>query len=185
MNIDSKFIFLVGLFILLFLIYYKNNYINNTKNYNKFKGGAEDVINCTLEEVLKHNLRDNKWIYVNGSIYDVTYIINDDLDSSLPTLFKNVSTTNARTLINLIKYTDLQDLHKIFRSYTYFNDYVNTYNIDEKNTVKVEEFKVEGIDASKDIASQTSEKFTKFKLVFLISITQFKKGVICPAGLTI
>ena len=180
MNIDKRFIIL-GLFILLFIIYY-NKYI--TKNKKKFIGG-EEVINCTLEEVLKHNLQDNKWVYINGAIYDFTYIINDDLDASLPTLFKNIDPTNIRTLITLIKYSNLQDLYKVFKSVESFNNYVNIYNADTNNITKLEVFKTENLDPTQNTNTQINERFNKFKLVFLISIKQFQKGVICPAGLTI
>jgi hypothetical protein len=207
----NKTFFICGLLIIIFILYYLNNNKNkdnidkkNKKNHidnidkndninkkdtinkkDNIQKGGEDFTNCTLEEVLKHNLEDNKWIYINGTIYDITFVINDNLEQSLPTLFKNINPTNVRSVVTLIKYSDLQDLYKIFKSVGDFNNHVNEYNSNEKNTVKAEEFITDNIDSSKDSITQINEKFNKFKLVFLISIKQFEKGVICPAGLTI
>ena len=162
-----------------------NTKTNNTVKKDNIQKGGEEFTNCTLEEVLKHNLEDNKWIYLNGTIYDITFIINNNLDQNLPTLFKNINPVNVKSVMTLIKYSDLQDLHKIFKSITDFNNYVKIYNSKESNTIKAEEFVIGNIDSSKDTTTQINEKFNKFKLVFLISIKQFEKGIICPAGLTI
>jgi len=159
---------------------------NNKLENNKLLKGGEKIINCTLEEVLKHNLTNNKWIYINGNIYDISFVINDDL--ALPTLFKNINPTNIKTLVNLIKHTDIQDLHQIFKSINDFNTYVNEFKTNNpKKTNLVSEFIVI-IDTTKTQPEQLNQKtvkFNKFKVLFLLSISQFKKGVICPAGLTI
>ncbi len=159
---------------------------NNKPQNNKILKGGDTFINCTLEEVLKHNLTNNKWIYINGNIYDISFVINDDL--ALPSLFKNINPTNIKTLVNLIKHTDIQDLHQIFKSITDFNTYVNEFKINNPTkTNLVSEFIV-NIDTTKTELEQTNqknEKFNKFKVLFLLSISQFKKGIICPAGLTI
>ena len=33
-------------------------------------------IKCSLEEITKHNSKSSKWIYNNGTIYDLSAIIN-------------------------------------------------------------------------------------------------------------
>ena len=38
----------------------------------------EKNINCSLEEITKHNSKSSKWIYNNGTIYDLSAIINTD-----------------------------------------------------------------------------------------------------------
>ena len=53
----------------------------------------------------------------------------------------------------------LQDLYKIFKSVGDFNNHVNEYNSNEKNTVKAEEFITDNIDSSKDSITQINEKF--------------------------
>ena len=195
MNIKFKFVLLV-LFIFLLTMCLscskknnkpQNNKLENNKlENNKLLKGGEKIINCTLEEVLKHNLTNNKWIYINGNIYDISFVINDDL--ALPTLFKNINPTNIKTLVNLIKHTDIQDLHQIFKSINDFNTYVNEFKTNNpKKTNLVSEFIVI-IDTTKTQPEQLNQKtlkFNKFKVLFLLSISQFKKGVICPAGLTI
>ena len=89
------------------------------------------------------------------------------------------------TFVNLIKHSDLQDLHKIFKSFQSFNTFVNEYNLDENNTVKVDEFDYETLNSTEDTIQQITKKFADFKLILLISLKQFKVGTICPSGLII
>ena len=125
---------------------------------------------------------------INGVIYDMTFIINDNLQ--LPTLFKNIDNTNITTLVNLIKHSEnFQDLYIIFESIEAFDIYVNTFK--EANPTKVNlvnNFVTNNIDTTKtseEQLNQKKEKFNKFKYLFLLSISQFKVGIICPAGLRI
>jgi hypothetical protein len=187
MNIIHKFIVLFICLLLIFLYYSrKTTNINKTTNKTTFKktlhGGSN--LDCRLSKVIKHNLIDNKWVYINGTIYDVTDIINLDAVAT-PEIFKNINIKNVNTFVNLIKHSDLQDLHKIFKSFQSFNTFVNEYNLDENNTVKVDEFDYETLNSTEDTIQQITNKFADFKLILLISLKQFKVGTICPSGLII
>ena len=111
-------------------------------------------------------------------------IINLDAVAT-PEVFKNINMKNVNTFVNLIKYSDLQDLHKIFKSFQSFNTIVNEYNLDETNTIKVDEFDYETLNSTEDTIQQIIKKFADFKLLLLIFLKQFKVGTICPGGLII
>lgn len=180
MNIIYKFIILF-IFLLIIFLYYSKKNINKT-NVKKFQGGSK--LDCKLSEVMKHNLNDNKWVYINGTIYDITPIINLDAIET-PDVFKNINIKNVNTFINILKYTDLQDLHIIFNSYESFNVFVNEYNLNENNKVKIDEFDYGTLISTQDTIEQITKKFEDFKLLLLISLDIFKVGKICPGGLLI
>ena len=184
MNISHKFIILcIFIFLIILFLNFKNTTIKSeVSTIKKYTGGQK--IDCRLSEIKKHNLIDNKWVYINGIIYDITPIINLDQLAS-PDIFKNISMKNVSTFINLVKYTDLQDLHSILKSHESFNIFVNDYNLNEKNEIKVEEFDYELINSTEDTLTQINKEFSNFKMLLLIALKQFKIGIICPSGLTI
>lgn len=162
-------------------IKHKNSNKNSNNNSNKkIKGG--ETFNCTLDEVQKYNTPNNKLIYLNGVIYDITFIINNKL--ALPTIFKNVKKNNIDTLIYILKNTNIQDLHILFESLDSYNLYISNYNKEHENSnLKEFEFGVLNEEINKE--DQINDKFNNFKLIFLVSINQFKKGTICPGGIMI
>ena len=174
---------LIILFIFLLIVFlYYSKKTKKKSIVKKIQGGFKS--NCRLSEVIKHNLNDNKWVYINGTIYDVTSIINLDA-LSIPDVFKNINMKNVNTFVNLLKYTDLQDLHKIFKSYESFNTYVNEYNLNENNKVKLDTFDYETLISTEDTIKQITNKFSNFKLLLFIALEQFNVGTICPGGLRI
>lgn len=189
MNISYKFIILLIFIFLILVIFYLN--ISKSKSFNcsqnkylNIQTGGQNT-DCNLSEVIKHNTNESKWIYINGVIYDITSIVQLD-NVVTPDIFKNISMTNVNTLVNLIKYTDLQDLHIILKSYDSFNNFVNEYKSKNENSeIQLEEFDYDVLDSEKDRIEQINKKFSNFKLLLLISLKQFKIGLICPSGLTI
>lgn len=187
MNITLKFVILLIFIFLILVIFYLNISKSFNCSQNKYlniqKGGQNN--DCNLSEIIKHNTNENKWIYINGVIYDITSIIQLD-NVVTPDIFKNISMTNVNTLINLLKYTDLQDLHIILKSYDNFNNFVNEYKSENENSeIQLEEFDYGVLDSDKDRIEQINKNFSNFKLLLLISLKQFKIGLICPSGLTI
>ena len=187
MNIDCKFIIL-GILFVLFLLYITN--ICKTTNKNSNKGGAIKNNNCTLDDIIKHNIKSSKWVYLNGVIYDLT-IFRERNYFDVDNIFTNFDPTNIHTLANIIRFDDLQDLYIIFKSREDYNNYVektreitlekfnnSEFNIPENTDGFIyNEFKT---------TSETPEAdFNNFKNKFLISINQFKIGIICPLGLNI
>lgn len=190
-NISYKIIILcIFVFLLIISLYIKSLLEKKTIYPNIFKKqyGGQNT-DCQLNEVMKHNTNDNKWVYINGTIYDISPLMafTSITDTNL---FRNISLENVNSFMNLIKSTGLQDLHKILNSYESYNaevdkynDTLNKKNEDEPNSVKPDEFlnKLEFDTSSEDI----NKSFSNFKLLLIISLKQFRIGIICPAGLTI
>ena len=191
MNIDCKFIIL-GILFILFLLYISNisKPTNKTTNKTTNKGGAIKNNNCTLDDIIKHNIKSSKWVYLNGVIYDLT-IFRERNYFDVDNIFTNFDSTNIHTLANIIRFDDLQDLYIIFKSREDYDNYVNTNKSTIDAKFKASEFNItENTDGFiYDIFQTTSAKkddeFNNFKNKFLISINQFKIGIICPVGLNI
>ena len=190
-NISYKIIILcIFVFLLIISLYIKSLLEKKNIYPNIFKKqyGGQNT-DCQLNEVMKHNTNDNKWVYINGTIYDISPLMAFTSISDT-NLFRNISLENVNSFMNLIKSTGLQDLHKILNSYESYNaevdkynDTLNKKNEDEPNSVKSDEFlnKLEFDTTSEDI----NKSFSNFKLLLIISLKQFRIGIICPAGLTI
>ena len=190
-NISYKIVILcIFVFLLIISLYIKSLLEKKTIYPNIFKKqyGGQNT-DCQLNEVMKHNTNDNKWVYINGTIYDISPLMS--FTSITDTnLFRNISLENVNSFMNLIKSTGLQDLHKILNSYESYNaevdkynDTLNKKNADEPGSIKQDEFlnKLEFDASSEDI----NKSFSNFKLLLIISLKQFRIGIICPAGLTI
>ena len=154
---------------------------------NTNENNDEPTINCSLEEINKHNSISSKWIYNNGTIYDLSAIINANY-VNIDNLDRNIKNT-----VNYFKFTEEQDLSKILKSIEDYNSQMTLYMNDEN---KLEIFYVDKLKFSNEIdeeddtnilsiEEQKLNKFNKFKFIFIKNITQFKKGTICPAGLLI
>lgn len=204
------YIYICIVFLLIILIL-----LNTQTKKNKLQGGEEeseidsllenmDNIECTLEQIKRHNTEKDKWIYNNGSIYDLSPIIDTELFTT---------DINIINIIKFFKLSEEQDLSKIFKSIETYNNTMNDFNaknptkpientslpatsampeaVESKNLDnKLETFNFGVLVASQftEDNSENNEKnrlFDKFKFTFIKSITQFSKGIICPAGLKI
>ena len=180
------YIYICIVFLLIILIL-----LNTQTKKNKLQGGEEeseidsllenmDNIECTLEQIKRHNTEKDKWIYNNGSIYDLSPIIDGEI------------VTTDINIINIIKFFKLskkQDLSKIFKSIETYNNTMNDFNAKNPDN-KLETFNFDALVASQftEDNSENNEKnrlFDKFKFTFIKSIAQFSKGIICPSGLKI
>ena len=166
--------------------------LNMSSNKTNMYGGEEetaienddlsiiDNIDCTMEQIEKHNKPDDKWIYNNGKIYNLTLIIGGEIINS---------DVNIDNIINFFKSSEEQDLSKLIGSIEMYNNVMSKYN--EKNPDdKLIFFDFSNLDESKITETNTRIKekerlFNKFKFIFIKSIAQFSKGIICPAGLKI
>tara|TARA_B110001452_G_scaffold267121_1_gene275860 strand:+ start:762 stop:1283 length:522 start_codon:yes stop_codon:yes gene_type:complete len=166
--------------------------LNTTSQKNKIQGGEEESavdsllennnnnIDCTLEQVEKHNIEKDKWIYNNGNIYNLSPLIDTDI---------NNADINIDTIIKFFKLSKKQDLSKIFKSIQSYNDTINEFNTENPDN-QLDTFDFSDLDTSQttETNSNTKQKnflFDKFKFIFIKSITQFSKGIICPSGLKI
>ena len=142
--------------------------------------GTIDNIDCTMEQIEKHNKPNDKWIYNNGQIYNLTLIIEAEIINS---------DVNIDNIIKFFKSSEEQDLSKLLGSIEMYNDVMRKYN--EKNPDdKLIFFDFSNLDESKITETNTRIKekeglFNKFKFIFIKSVAQFSKGIICPAGLKI
>ena len=144
--------------------------------------GTIDNIDCTMEQIEKHNKPNDKWIYNNGQIYDLTPIIEAEIINS---------DTNIENIIKFFKSSEEQDLSKLIGSIEMYNDVMSKYNETVENADdKLIFFDTSNLDESKITETNTRIKekerlFNKFKFIFIKSVAQFSKGIICPAGLKI
>ena len=174
-------------FLLIGLIILCN--LSNVSNKNVIYGGEEetesdlaiiDNIDCTMEQIEKHNSKNDKWIYNNGKIYDLTPIIQAEIINS---------DMNIDNILKYFKSTEEQDLSKIIVSIEMYNNVMEEYN--KKNPdLKLIFFDFSNLDESKINEDNTRLKeqqriFDKFKFVFIKTLEQFSKGIICPSGLKI
>ena len=212
MNKNLKLGLLIGFLLILLFIINNNRYSKKNNKKTNIYGGDdhteseeeeinllqvdgvntnenndEPTINCSLEEINKHNSISSKWIYNNGTIYDLSAIINANY-VNVDNLDRNIKNT-----VNYFKFTEEQDLSKILKSIEDYNSQMTLYMNDEN---KLEIFYIDELKFSNEtdeeddtntlsIEEQKLKKFNKFKFIFIKSITQFKKGTICPAGLLI
>ena len=166
--------------------------LHMTPNKKNMYGGEEetetdinelapiDNVDCTMEQVEKHNKPNDKWIYNNGQIYDLTLIIEAELINS---------DENIDNIINFFKKSEEQDLSKVIGSIQMYDDTMRKYNENNPDD-KLIFFTFRTLDKTKITENNTliQEKerlFNKFKFIFIKSISQFSKGIICPAGLKI
>jgi cytochrome b involved in lipid metabolism len=135
MNKNIKICICITLMLILLIILY------TSPIKKKIYGGEEDEsesenlpvldnIDCTMEQIKKHNTPNDKWVYNNGKIYDLTPIIEADIINS---------DDNIDNTINFLKTSDEQDLSKLFKSIESYNDTIVSYNIKsraKKNNLK-------------------------------------------------
>ena len=97
--------------------------LHMTPNKKNMYGGEEetetdinelapiDNVDCTMEQVEKHNKPNDKWIYNNGQIYDLTLIIEAELiklnnwnlkDNLLSRVYKLNSFMDVMSFSNLV-----------------------------------------------------------------------------------
>jgi len=185
-------IYICIVFLLIILIL-----LNTQTIKNKIHGGEEesesdfssinmdntdntDNTDCTLEQIEKHNTEKDKWIYNNGNIYNLSPIIDAEL------------ITTDINIVNIIKFFKLskkQDLSMIFKSLESYNDKMLEFN-DENPDNTLEIFDFSNLDDTLITEDNSIDKekirlFNKFKFTFIKSVSQFSKGIICPAGLKI
>ena len=142
--------------------------------------GFIDNVDCTMEQIEKHNNINDKWIYNNGKIYNLTPLIETELINA---------DENIENIIKFFKLSKEQDLSKLFGSIEMYNNVITKYNETNPDD-KLIFFDFSNLDESKitETNTRTKEKeylFNKFKFIFIKSISQFSKGIICPAGLKI
>mgnify|MGYP006088132377 CR=1 FL=1 len=130
MNKNIKICICIGLMLLLLLILYKSSI------QKKIYGGEDesesetgnvsilDNIDCTMEQIKKHNVPNDKWVYNNGKIYNLTPIIEAEIINS---------DNNIENTLNFLKISDEQDLSKLFKSIESYNNTIISYNIKNKN----------------------------------------------------
>ena len=148
-------------------------------NLNIDTSVIEDTVNCSLEEIEKHNNINSKFVYYNGKIYDISPIINAE--------YVNVD-ENILNTIKFLKINKLQDLSKFLISIENYDKFITEHNTEIENNINLDE--EEKKNATLNLFNYDNEDlknkiFNKFKFVFIKSITQFKKGIICPSGLQI
>tara|TARA_B100001250_G_scaffold411499_1_gene440306 strand:- start:43 stop:750 length:708 start_codon:yes stop_codon:yes gene_type:complete len=138
MNKNLKQGILLGFLLILLFIINNNKYTNKLKNIYGGEEGVEDDeggeggeggenlnVKCSLEEIEKNNRVDNKWVYNNGTIYNLTTIINSKymeigtIDPSIP---------NIKNIITYFKNTQEQDLSKMLKSVDRYNENIRIYN---------------------------------------------------------
>ena len=185
-------IYICIVFLLIILIL-----LNTQTIKNKIHGGEEesesdfssinmdntdntDNTDCTLEQIEKHNTEKDKWIYNNGNIYNLSPIIDAEL------------ITTDINIVNIIKFFKLskkQDLSMIFKSLESYNDKMLEFNVENPdNTLEIFDFSNLDdtlITEDNSIDKEKIRLFNKFKFTFIKSVSQFSKGIICPAGLKI
>jgi len=185
-------IYICIVFLLIILIL-----LNTKTRKNKIQGGEEDSeidissinidntdnmdnTDCTLEQIEKHNTEKDKWIYNNGNIYNLSPIIEAELINT---------DINIDNIIKFLKLSKEQDLSKIFKSIESYNDKMIEFNkVNPDNTLEIFDFgnlDKEQITDDNSKGKEIIRLFNKFKFIFIKSITQFSKGIICPAGLKI
>ena len=193
MSKNIKICIFIGFLAITLIILHYNNSQKSQKLSNKdiIYGGEEetetesnmldlDNLDCTMEKIEKHNSVTDKWIYNNGNIYDLTPILERELVNS---------DVNIENIIKFFKLSKEQDLSKLFLS-------IESYNkkIDEFNSKNLENpllrFDFSNLDNDKITEDNPLNKeqqsiFNKFKFIVIKSISQFSKGIICPAGLKI
>lgn len=176
---------LIGLIILCNL-----SNVSNVSNKNVIYGGEEetesdlaiiDNIDCTMEQIEKHNSKNDKWVYNNGKIYNLTPIIKAEIINS---------DMNIDNILNYFKLTEEQDLSKIIGSIEMYNNVMEEYNKKNPDLKKLQFFNFDTLDETKINEDNTRLKeqqriFDKFKFVFIKTLEQFSKGIICPSGLKI
>ena len=144
--------------------------------------GIIDNIECTMEQIEKHNKPNDKWIYNNGQIYDLTPIIEAEIINS---------DVNIDNIIKFFKSSEEQDLSKLMGSIEMYNNIITKYNEKVESVGdKLIFFDTSNLDESKITETNTRVKekerlFNKFKFIFIKSVAQFSKGIICPSGLKI
>lgn len=175
-------------FLLIGLIILYN--LSNVSNKNVIYGGEEetesdlaiiDNIDCTMEQIEKHNSKNDKWVYNNGKIYDLTPILEAEIINS---------DINIDNILKYFKLTKEQDLSKIIGSIEMYDNVMEEYNKKNPDLKKLEFFKFDTLDEKKINENNTRLKeqqriFDKFKFVFIKTLEQFSKGIICPSGLKI
>ena len=140
MNKNLKQGILLGFLLILLFILNNNKYTNKLKNIYGGEEGVEDDegdeggeggeggeeenlnVKCSLEEIEKNNRVDNKWVYNNGTIYNLTTIINSK--------YMEIGTIdpNIKNIITYFKNTQEQDLSKMLKSVDRYNENIRIYN---------------------------------------------------------
>ena len=135
MNRNIKICICITLMLILLIILYKSPIKKKIYGGEEDESESENIpvldnIDCTMEQIKKHNTPNDKWVYNNGKIYDLTPIIEADIINS---------DDNIDNTINFLKTSDEQDLSKLFKSIESYNDTIVSYNIKtraQKNNLK-------------------------------------------------
>jgi hypothetical protein len=196
MNKNIKICIFIGfLAITLYILHYnksqKSQKSQNLLNKEVIYGGEEetgtesnmldlDNLDCTMEKIEKHNSATDKWIYNNGNIYDLTPILETELVNS---------DVNIENIIKFFKLSKEQDLSKLFLSVESYNKKIDEFNSKNQENPLLR-FDFSNLDNDKITEDNPLNKeqqriFDKFKFIVIKSISQFSKGIICPAGLKI
>lgn len=200
MNISWKYI-LICILLILFLLYFikiSKNKITDKNIKNKSKNniyGGNTLTNCTLNDISRHNAISDKWVYLNGIIYNFSSykeIIYPDALINIDIYISDSDKKNFTTLINIIRYTDLQDLYTIFKSIEAYNKFIRNnrtdieskYNTD-KNLLKSNgDFILIEFENRND-DNNIEDRFIDFTDGFHNFFTNNKIGVMCPLRLNI
>jgi len=209
MNTNQKYI-LICILLILFLLYVINisknkskNIINKGKNKitnknikNKSKNniyGGNTLTNCTLNDISRHNTVSDKWVYLNGIIYDLSRLNENTYPDNIIKLYDdNLAKKNIITTINIIRYTDLQDLYIIFKSITAYNSFINSnrdaikfkYDNDKKLSKSTGDFILIPFENS-STNNNIEDTFIAYIDGFHNLFVDDKLGVICPLRLNI
>lgn len=196
MNKNIKICIFIGfLAITLYILHYnksqKSQKSQNLSNKEVIYGGEEetgtesnmldlDNLDCTMEKIEKHNSATDKWIYNNGNIYDLTPILETELVNS---------DVNIENIIKFFKLSKEQDLSKLFLSVESYNKKIDEFNSKNQENPLLR-FDFSNLDNDKITEDNPLNKeqqriFDKFKFIVIKSVSQFSKGIICPAGLKI
>ena len=196
MNKNIKICIFIGfLAITLYILHYNNSQKSqksqNLSNKEVIYGGEEetgiesnmldlDNLDCTMEKIEKHNSATDKWIYNNGNIYDLTPILETELVNS---------DVNIENIIKFFKLSKEQDLSKLFLSVESYNKKIDEFNSKNQENPLLR-FDFSNLDNDKITEDNPLNKeqqriFDKFKFIVIKSVSQFSKGIICPAGLKI
>ena len=136
MSKNIKICICIGLMLLILIILHitptKKKYIYGGEEESESDFESENIsvidnVDCTLEQIKKHNQPNDKWIYNNGQIYDLTPIIEAEIINT----DKNVENT-----LKFFKLSDEQDLSKLFKSIDSYNTTMRDYNTENKNNKK-------------------------------------------------
>ena len=129
MNRNIKICICIILMLILLIILYTSPIKKKIYGGEEEESESENIpvldnIDCTMEQIKKHNAPNDKWVYNNGKIYDLTPIIEADIINS---------DNNIDNTINFLKTSDEQDLSKLFKSIESYNDTIVNYNIKTRN----------------------------------------------------